>query len=131
MQLSKLEKIIREHSLKYLILENKLSKKFQIRKELKGNKGSEDTFIILDLNNQEQKEILIKLKNHNIGTKNLHDAMRWQCSNFWDHALEKDQIENSQKNYKTLQNCIAIPILISVPKEVYLKLAEDINNISC
>ena len=76
MQLSKLEKIIREHSLKYLILENKLSKKFQIRKELKGNKGSEDTFIILDLNNQEQKEILIKLKNHNIGTKNLPDAMR-------------------------------------------------------
>ena len=130
-QLTKLEKIIQEHSLRYSILENKLSKKFQIRKELKGNKGSEDTFIIKDLNNKDQKQILKTLKNHNMGTKNLPDAMRWHCSNFWDHALEKDQIENSKKTYKTLQNCIAIPILISVSKEDYLKLAEDINNISC
>ncbi len=130
-QLTKLEKIIQEHSLRYSILENKLSKKFQIRKEIKGNKGSEDTFIITDLKTTLQKEFLTKLKNHNIGTKNLPDAMRWHCSNFWSHALEKNQINNSQKTYKTLQNCIAIPILISIPKENYLKLAEDLSTISC
>ena len=130
-QLKKLEKIIKEHSNRYNVLKNNLHKNFQTRKDLKNNKGSEDTFIITDLNSKDQKEILIRLKNHNIGTKNLPDAMRWHCSNFWAHALDKNQIKNSQKTFKTLQNCIAIPILISISEDRYLKLTEDLNSIFC
>ena len=63
------------------------------------------------------------------GTKNLPDALEWHCSFFWDHALDKKQIQRSNKDKNKLLEMIAIPIFLRKKLSEYKELAYEINKI--
>ncbi len=125
-QLNKLENIINEHKTRYQILNNFFPNKPYIRQELNNCRGSYDTFIFINLQDNQANEILKILKLNNFGTKNLPDAMRWHCSYFWEHLIGEEGFKHSKKTYKILSNAIAIPILIKRSLKEYEKLGADL-----
>ena len=125
-QLNKLENIINEHKKRYQILNNFFPNKPYIRQELNNCRGSYDTFIFINLQDNQANEILKILKLNNFGTKNLPDAMRWHCSYFWEHLIGEEGFKHSKKTYKILSNAIAIPILIKRSLKEYEKLGADL-----
>ena len=125
-QLNKLENIINEHKKRYQILNNFFPNKPYIRQELNNCRGSYDTFIFINLQDNQANEILKILKLNNFGTKNLPDAMRWHCSYFWEHLIGEEGFKHSKKTYKILSNAIAIPIFINRSLKEYEKLGLDL-----
>ena len=125
-QLNKLEDIINEHKKRYQILNNFFPNKPYIRQELNNCRGSYDTFIFINLQDNQANEILKILKLNNFGTKNLPDAMRWHCSYFWEHLIGEEGFKHSKKTYKILSNAIAIPIFIKRSLKEYEKLGADL-----
>ena len=125
-QLNKLENIINEHKKRYQILNNFFPNKPYIRQELNNCRGSYDTFIFINLQDNQANEILKILKLNNFGTKNLPDAMRWHCSYFWEHLIGEEGFKHSKKTYKILSNAIAIPIFIKRSLKEYEKLGADL-----
>ena len=109
-QLKKLNNMIRDNRKRYKALEYFLSHKFLLRKIPKKCSPSYDTLIIIEENKERKSQIIKVLNDCNIGTKNLPDAMEWHCSYFWDHALQKKEIQNSARTKKLLDKCVAIPI---------------------
>ena len=73
-----------------------------------------------------KKKILEVLKKNNFTTKNLPDAIKWHCSYFWGHALNKQQIKNSLSTFKKLSLSIAIPILLKKKLFEYKNLSNEI-----
>ena len=55
--------------------------------------------------------------------------MEWHCSFYWDHAIDKEQIENSKHTFEILNNQIALPILLKKSLENYQHIAEGIVSI--
>ena len=128
-QLSKLEFMLNENKKRYEILRRFISKVSKVRSELPLHEGSYDTFIFA-LNNKNLKQKIISfLKEANFGTKNLPDAMEWHCSFYWDHAIDKEEIENSKHTFEILNNQIALPILLKKSLENYQQIAEGIVSI--
>ena len=125
-QLNKLKDIINEHKKRYQILNNFFPNKPYIRQELNNCRGSYDTFIFINLQDNQANEILKILKLNNFGTKNLPDAMRWHCSYFWEHLIGEEGFKHSKKTYKILSNAIAIPIFIKRSLKEYEKLGADL-----
>ena len=68
-------------------------------------------------------------KKNKFGTKNLPDAINWHCSYFWDHALSKNQINNSKKTYNILSKAIAVPIVLKRSIADYIKLGNSLKDI--
>jgi len=128
-QLKKLNFILRENKLRYKILENLISKKFKIRKKIKFNEPSYDTFMFEVDNSRKKKKIINFLKKNNIGTKNVPDALKWHFATYWKHAIKKSQINSLNKSAKKIHNYIAIPILIKKNISIYKKIGNYINKI--
>jgi 8-amino-3,8-dideoxy-alpha-D-manno-octulosonate transaminase len=129
-QLKKLSYILKENKKRYKILENNLNKKFRIRDVVKYGQSIYDTFILQVDSISEKNKILETLKKNHFPTKNLPDAIKWHCSYFWDHALDKIQIKNSILTYKKLSLSIAIPILLKKNIYEYAKLSNKILKIN-
>ena len=125
-QLKKLNKIIRDNSLKFDALKKIISPHFKTRVIPEGSECINDTLIIFQDNKIKKEKIIKILKKDQFGTKNLPDAMEWHCSFFWSHALNKKEIKKSKKTYKILNNCIAIPIWKKKTIESYQELANKI-----
>ena len=125
-QLSKLDFMLVENKKRYDILKKSISTFYKIREELPFHKGSYDTFILNVIDPLLREKIISFIKNSNFGTKNLPDAMEWHCSYFWEHALDEEQILNSKRSYKILNNQIAIPILLKKNIFEYQKLGNGI-----
>ena len=60
-----------------------------------------DTFIFEPKKNKNR--IIKYLNSLGVGTKNLPDAIRWHCSYFWRHALDRKNIKNSLTTKLKLQ----------------------------
>ena len=86
-------------------------------------------FFFVDQKKKREKIIKI-LKKYKIGTKNLPDALKWHCSYYWGHAIDKKQINNSVKSKNLLLKCISIPIFINKSLNIYKKLSEEISNLN-
>jgi 8-amino-3,8-dideoxy-alpha-D-manno-octulosonate transaminase len=124
-QLKKINFIINENKKRYKILEKKLENKFTIRKCIKDNEPSYDTFMFKVRDKKIKLKILNSLR-RGIGTKNVPDAMKWHCAAYWGHALEKSQVIHAKKSLNLLNNYIAIPILLKKNLVFYKALANDI-----
>jgi len=88
-----------------------------------------DTFIFQVEDKSKREEVIDLLNNKKFGTKNLPDAIEWHCATFWDHALDKEQIERSRPTQNLLEQMIAVPIWLRREPEDYKELALLLNNI--
>ena len=123
-QTSKLSYIIEQNKLRYKAFEKHLPSQISKRSIPEGSEPIYDTFIFF-VDSLEDKERYIKiLTDKKFGTKNLPDAMEWHCSAFWDHALDKKQIKNSQLTKTILEKAIAVPIWLRKTPSDYFQLAQ-------
>ena len=129
-QLSKLDFILKKNKQRYSELYKRISKKFHVRSEIKNSKGINDTFIFFVDQKKKREKIIKILKKYKVGTKNLPDALKWHCSYYWGHAIDKKQINNSVKSKNLLLKCISIPIFINKSLNIYKKLSEEISNLN-
>ena len=129
-QLSKLDFILKKNKQRYSELYKRISKKFHVRSEIKNSRGINDTFIFFVDQKKKREKIIKILKKYKIGTKNLPDALKWHCSYYWGHAIDKKQINNSVKSKNLLLKCISIPIFINKSLNIYKKLSEEISNLN-
>lgn len=129
-QLKKLNFILKENKKRYDILFKFLSKKFETREIPANSSPINDTFIFFVKNLNEKKIVLKCLNDSGFGTKNLPDAIEWHCSYYWDHALNKSQIQYSKTSLKILNNAIAIPILLKKTQKQYVSLSKKLININ-
>ena len=125
-QLKKINRIIKDNTLKFNALNKIISPHFNTRLIPKGSECINDTLIIFQNDTIKKEKIIKLLKEYKFGTKNLPDAMEWHCAYFWDHALNKSQIIKSKKTYKILNDCIAIPIWKKKTIKDYQKIANKI-----
>ncbi len=128
-QLSKLKKLIKSNKQKYLLIESYLKKKFEIRKIYNRTVPNYDTFIFFVNNKVQKNKILNLLKKSKIGTKNLPDAIKWHCSYYWSHCLQKSEIKNSISTKEKLDKAIAIPINFKINLKKYKSLSKKIKNL--
>ncbi len=129
-QLNKLDLIIKKNRQRYSELHKKISKKFYVRTDIKNSKGINDTFIFFVDKKKNREKIIKILKKYKIGTKNLPDAIKWHCSYYWDHAINKKQIKNSLKSKNLLRKYISIPIFINKSLDLYKKISLEIANLN-
>ena len=128
-QLTKLEKIIRENFKRYNVLQKALSKNFRIRHIPNNSETTYEAFIFLEENKNIRKKIISLLNKSGFGTKNLPDAIKWHCSYFWGRGLERKQIKNSIKSKNKLSKSIAIPISLRKTIKDYQELAKKLYRI--
>lgn len=128
-QLSKLDKIIRENKKRYLLLDKDLSKIFTIRQIPPESQSTYEAYIFTEKNSNIRKKIIKKLNTLKFGTKNLPDAIKWHCSYYWERGLEKKQIKNSINGKNRLLNSIAIPIMLKRSLKDYRSLIKNIYHI--
>lgn len=69
------------------------------------------------------------LREHQIGTKNLPDAIEWHCAAFWDHAVSAGEVAHSKSTQHHLESCLSIPIWLRRPVEDYELLANRLANL--
>ena len=122
-QIKKLNFILKESKKRFLIMENKLKNKINLRKIYKGSKPNYDTLIFKIENKQKRKKIVDYLVAEGVGTKNLPDAIKWHFAYFWKHAITKDQIKNTLASKKILEKYIAIPIYLKKSVKLYEKIS--------
>ena len=127
-QLKKLNSLLQDNEKKYLIIKDNI-KNFEHRWMPKNGKSNFDNFIFFTRNNSEKEKVLKVLKIHQIGTKNLPDAIKWHCEFYWKHVFKKKEIKNFEKTKKILDKAIAIPILYKKSISFYKKLSLDINKV--
>ena len=123
-QLNKLNEMLIDNKKRYKILEKNLGSTYNLREIPHFSEPNYDTFILFEDNANKREKIIHILQSEKFGTKNLPDAMEWHCSAYWDHALSHDQILNSQKTLKILNNAIAIPIWLRRSEDDYEDLSK-------
>ncbi len=128
-QLKKLNFIISENKKRFEILEKEIKKKFSLRELPNNSTPNYDTFIFFVKNIKKRKKILNILNNRKFGTKNLPDAIKWHCSYYWGHAINKYEKNRSLKTKNILTNAIAIPILFKKSLLDYRKITKEISTI--
>ena len=128
-QLKKINYIISENKKRYQIIKKNISSKAILRKIPKNSKIIYDTFIFFVEEESKRKKIIKILFDLNFGTKNLPDAIEWHCAFYWNHMINKRQINRSRISKKKLEKAIAIPIYINKSVSSYKKLTNIINNL--
>ena len=128
-QLSKLNYIIKKNKERYTSLLRGLGNRFKLRTIPTKSQIIHDTFILFVKNSKLRNKIVKHLQQNGFGTKNLPDALAWHCAAYWDHILEKKQINISKVTKTKLSEAIAIPIWIKrLPKD-YLALGKNLKKI--
>jgi len=125
-QLGKLDYIIQENKKRYQALNENIPSEVKTRKIPDGSDPIYDTFIFFTETQAEKESCIQILSDEKIGTKNLPDAMEWHCTAFWDHALDKKQIERSNKTKDLLEKAIAVPIWLRKDIDNYAKLGKKL-----
>ena len=126
-QIKKLNLILKESKKRFdLIKEIFQQKKIKMREIYARSEPNYDTLIFKVENKSKRKKIVKYLIKSGIGTKNLPDAIKWHFAYFWKHAITKDQLKNTLKSKKILEQYIAIPILISISLKHYEKISKKI-----
>ena len=123
-QLKKFNYILKENKKRYDILYKEINKYAEIRQIPIKSTPIYDTFIFEPKKNK--NKIIKYLNSLGVGTKNLPDAIRWHCSYFWGHALDRKNVKNSLTTKLKLQKKISIPILLKQSLSKYTKVANRI-----
>ena len=125
-QIKKLNFILNESKKRFIILKKLLGQKLTLREIYPGSEPNYDTIIFKVKNKKKREKIVNCLTKSGIGTKNLPDAIKWHFAYFWKHAITKDQLKNTLKSKKILEQYIAIPILLSVSLRHYEKTSKKL-----
>ena len=126
-QIKKLNFILKESKKRFNIIKRIFQqKKIKMREIYKRSEPNYDTLIFKVENKSKRKKIVNYLVSSGIGTKNLPDAIKWHFAYFWKHAISKDQLKNTLKSKKILEQYIAIPILISISLKHYEKVSKKL-----
>ena len=115
---------LKENKKRYDILYKEINKYAEIRQIPINSTPIYDTFIFEPKKNK--NKIIKYLNSLGVGTKNLPDAIRWHCSYFWGHALDRKNVKNSLTTKHKLQKKISIPILLKQSLSKYTKVANRI-----
>ena len=126
-QLSKLDKIIRDSKARYKCLEPIFKSK--CRPIVKNTFPNYDTFIFHEVNANIRKKVIEILNKEKFGTKNLPDAIDWHSAHRWDHLLSKDTINKIRKSDMLLTESIAIPIFLTKSLNEYKNIATKLAQI--
>jgi len=96
-----------------------------------------DTIVFFMKNNGAAKKATLLLKERNIPTKDLPDAIKWHYAGLWEHMLPgleiykgKDLMSLWPKSTDLLLRAISIPVNIKMSKEDILKVSDAINAIN-
>jgi len=127
-QLKKAKLILKKNKERYKLLDKKINKNINKRLIIENSEPNYDTFIFYVKKSLKLK-IIKYLKKIKLGTKNLPDAIKWHCSYYWGHAVDKKQIRNSVRTKNLLTSAIAIPILINKNLKFYNSVVLEINKI--
>ena len=125
-QLGRLNYIISENKMRYQMLEQNTPSSVQMRRIPDGSEHIYDTFIFFTESKDEKERYIQILTDEGFGTKNLPDAMEWHCTAFWDHALDEEQIEHSQKTKDLLRKAVAVPIWLRKTADDYVELGKKL-----
>mgnify|MGYP006079545099 CR=1 FL=1 len=119
-QLKKIDHIVGNNRRNKLILKNLISKanipSLQFRR-ITDNQELADTLIFNFDDIEKTKEVVMKMTEHGIGTKNLPDAMDWHFAGKWNHMFnEVDGYRTTwpvewKRTADLLERSISIPIL--------------------
>ena len=136
-QLNKLNYIVKKNRQNYSILETELAglKRAKLRKIPDKSKSLCDTLII-QLDNKDMANKLVNImKNKELGTKNVPDAIEWHFAKYWDHMLDKIglskyELENNlKKSSKIIECCVAFPIMVKTLESEMLSKSKIIKEI--
>ena len=125
-QIKKLNFILNESKKRFILLKKLLGQKLTLREIYPGSEPNYDTIIFKVKNKKKREKIVNCLTKSGIGTKNLPDAIKWHFAYFWKHAITKDQLKNTLKSKRILEQYIAIPILLSVSLRHYEKTSKKL-----
>ena len=126
-QIMKLDFILKESKKRFLLIQKILSKKKVCMREIYSrSEPNYDTLIFKVKSMNKRKKIVNYLVKSGIGTKNLPDAIKWHFAYFWKHAITKDQLKNTVKSKKILEQYIAIPIYVSISLKHYEKVSKNL-----
>ncbi len=125
-QIKKLNFILNESKKRFILLKKLLGRKLTLREIYPGSEPNYDTIIFKVKNKKKREKIVNCLTKSGIGTKNLPDAIKWHFAYFWKHAITKDQLKNTLKSKRILEQYIAIPILLSVSLRHYEKTSKKL-----
>ena len=124
-QIKKMKFILKENKKRFDVLNKSIIKRTYIRKIYPGSTPSYDTFLFKVKKNQKNK-ITKYLNKVGIGTKNLPDAIKWHFAFYWKHAISKNQLKNTYKSKKILENYIAVPILLKKSVSFYREISQNL-----
>jgi dTDP-4-amino-4,6-dideoxygalactose transaminase len=124
-QIKKMKFILKENKKRFDVLNKSIIKRTYIRKIYPGSTPSYDTFLFKVKKNQKNK-ITNYLNKVGIGTKNLPDAIKWHFAFYWRHAISKNQLKNTYKSKKILENYIAVPILLKKSVSFYREISKNL-----
>ena len=126
-QIMKLDFILKESKKRFFLIQKILAKKNVYMREIYSrSEPNYDTLIFKVKNKNKRKKIVNYLVKSGVGTKNLPDAIKWHSAYFWKHAITKDQLKNTIKSKKILEQYIAIPIYVSISLKHYEKVSKNL-----
>lgn len=126
-QIMKLDFILKESKKRFFLIQKILAKKNVYMREIYSrSEPNYDTLIFKVKNKNKRKKIVNYLVKSGVGTKNLPDAIKWHFAYFWKHAITKDQLKNTIKSKKILEQYIAIPIYVSISLKHYEKVSKNL-----
>ncbi len=126
-QIMKLDFILKESKKRFFLIQKILAKKKVYMREIYSrSEPNYDTLIFKVKNKNKRKKIVNYLVKSGVGTKNLPDAIKWHFAYFWKHAITKDQLKNTIKSKKILEQYIAIPIYVSISLKHYEKVSKNL-----
>ena len=123
-QMGRLNYILNENKMRYQAIIENIPSTVKTRKIPNGSSPIYDTFIFFTESKKDKEKYIAILNDKGFGTKNLPDAMEWHCTAFWEHALDKKQIEYSQKTKTMLEKAIAVPIWLRKEPREYVELVK-------
>ena len=129
-QLGKIDKVLKMQKERYHSLSSSIGSEIKMRDIPKNSKITYDTFIFFENNKNKRNKIIKILNKEKFGTKNLPDAIKWHCASYWDHALEKKEINKVVNTKKILATAIAVPISLKRSVLDYRKLGKLISKIN-
>jgi len=136
-QLSKLDTILEKQRKNKQLLKNALKDcPFQFRKIIDADGDIGDALVFFLDTRDQTNRFVEKIRAVGLGTKNLHDAIRWHFSKYWEHLFltndSKDPNWNSRwaSSADLLERAIALPVMVKTSEDDIYQTAEKIIQIS-
>ena len=126
-QLRRLDHMLAENWARHEALHSRLST--YGRTIFANSRPNAEIFILRPPTVAQRDAALAVLREMQIGTKNLPDAIEWHCAAFWDHAVSAAEVAHSKSTQLHLESCISIPIWLRRPVEDYELLAQRLATI--